>query len=166
MNNQRGFTLIELIIVIVVLGILAVTAAPQFINFSGDARTATVEGLQGAAKAASQSVHAKSLVDGTEALASSSISDPAVDLVYGYPAATAAGIFAAMDLDATEWNNVVAASWDAGANASVSDDDFLIYPADLTLTADGTTDPECYLYYTAAADADTKPVIGIVTTGC
>ena len=39
MRNQKGFTLIELIIVIVVLGILAVTAAPQFFNFSGDARS-------------------------------------------------------------------------------------------------------------------------------
>jgi len=48
MRNQKGFTLIELIIVIVVLGILAVTAAPQFINFSSDARTSTVKGLKGA----------------------------------------------------------------------------------------------------------------------
>lgn len=46
MKRQQGFTLIELIIVIVVLGILAVTAAPQFINFSSDARESTVKGAQ------------------------------------------------------------------------------------------------------------------------
>ena len=52
MRNQKGFTLIELIIVIVVLGILAVTAAPQFINFSSDARTSALKGMEGSIKGA------------------------------------------------------------------------------------------------------------------
>ena len=47
MRNQKGFTLIELIIVIVVLGILAVTAAPQFVDFSTDAKSSAVKGLKG-----------------------------------------------------------------------------------------------------------------------
>ncbi|MTJ01464.1 type II secretion system protein [Idiomarina piscisalsi] len=164
MRNQKGFTLIELIIVIVVLGILAVTAAPQFINFSSDARTSTIEGLKGAAKGASQTVYAKSLVAGTDDDASGSITDPAVDTVYGYPAATAAGLYAALDVDSADWGNVVAASW--SGNTAVTDGDLVIFPADLTTSADGSTDSECYLYYTAAADEDTKPVIGTVTTGC
>ena len=44
---QKGFTLVELIIVIVILGILAVTAIPKFINASDDARQNTVEQLLG-----------------------------------------------------------------------------------------------------------------------
>ena len=45
--QQRGFTLIELVIVIVILGILAVTAAPRFVDFQTDARIATLEGVEG-----------------------------------------------------------------------------------------------------------------------
>src|SRR5690554_1859819 len=62
-TQQKGFTLIELIIVIVVLGILAVTAAPQFFNFSSDARASTVKGMEGSVKAASALVYAKALLD-------------------------------------------------------------------------------------------------------
>ncbi len=52
MRRQNGFTLIELVVVIVILGILAVTAAPKFINLEGDARAAAVEGVAGAAASA------------------------------------------------------------------------------------------------------------------
>ena len=53
MKQQKGFTLIELIIVIIILGILAVTAAPRFFNFASDARASTVQGMEGSVKAAS-----------------------------------------------------------------------------------------------------------------
>ncbi len=50
--KQRGFTLIELVIVIVILGILAVVAIPQFIDLSGDANRAAVQGVAGALSSA------------------------------------------------------------------------------------------------------------------
>ncbi|RUO45398.1 prepilin-type N-terminal cleavage/methylation domain-containing protein [Idiomarina aquatica] len=175
MRNQKGFTLIELIIVIVVLGILAVTAAPQFINFSSDARTSTVNGLLGSAKAASEMVHGKALINSNDASVSIGNGN-SVDVTNGYPAATEAGIFAALDVEG-DWDNVVASGW--SGNTNVSDDDLVIFPTDLDVTADGSTDAECYVVYRAAVADDgsddtagteddfiAKPVITAVTNGC
>jgi MSHA pilin protein MshA len=63
-KKQVGFTLIELIIVIVLLGILAITAVPKFIDISSDAHRATMKQLEGSLKEASKLVYLKSVIEG------------------------------------------------------------------------------------------------------
>ncbi|EIK0774026.1 type II secretion system protein [Vibrio diabolicus] len=89
MKRQGGFTLIELVVVIVILGILAVTAAPRFLNLQDDARDSTLEGLKGAITGASGIVYGKSAIAGVETSSDSSISvgTDTIGVAYGYPKA-------------------------------------------------------------------------------
>lgn len=70
---QRGFTLVELIVVIVILGILAATALPRFVNLSGDARAAQMQAIAASMEAAKQLVQAKWLAAGSTAATSINI---------------------------------------------------------------------------------------------
>ncbi|OBT13491.1 MSHA biogenesis protein MshA [Vibrio sp. UCD-FRSSP16_10] len=105
MQKKRGFTLIELVVVIVILGILAVTAAPRFLNLQSDARESSLQGLKGAMLGAGSIVYSRSAIEGVETLPSHSVDN--IDVVYGYPAATSTGIGAAVDGLQDDWVQII-----------------------------------------------------------
>lgn len=64
--RNKGFTLIELVVVIVILGILSVTAAPKFLNLQRDAKIAALDAFVGAFNAANEIVMGKAAIAGVE----------------------------------------------------------------------------------------------------
>ncbi|SEK95884.1 MSHA pilin protein MshA [Colwellia chukchiensis] len=92
LQTQKGFTLIELVVVIVILGILAATAAPKFIDLTGDAKASVVQGVQGSVNSAINLVHAKAIVSNqTGATGEVLVNGEYYAVVYGYPTRAGAG---------------------------------------------------------------------------
>ena len=147
MKQKQGFTLIELVVVIIILGILAVTAAPKFINLQADARVAALGGLQGALNGANTLLYSKAALAGSQNAASASVENgegTAVALAFGNMQATSDSISAGADVDLTnDW--VLATS---GSSVTIRQTDA---PA------------SCILTYTPAASAGVSAEVSIVS---
>ena len=154
-KQQGGFTLIELIMVIVILGILAAFALPRFADFSGQAKTATVEGLAGAMRSASAIAHAAQLAAGDSGSTSVTIENVEITMIGGYPTADAAGIVAAAQIDGAEVST-------GGAGSAA-----ILYVA--PSGEDATAAGDCKVTYTAAnttAGSVAPATIEADTSGC
>lgn len=80
-KQQSGFTLIELVVVIVILGLLAATALPRFVNITADARFASVQGVAGGLRSAAALAKAQYLVTGSSAATTITAEGQLVDVL-------------------------------------------------------------------------------------
>ena len=138
-QKQGGFTLIELVVVIALLGILAAFAIPRFASLEREARAATTQGLSGSVRSAAAMAHGLHLATG---LAAVDMEGNTIDIVNGYP-------------DAETIADTLADS----TGFTVSDDG-----TTTTFAKTGVAGP-CEVEYTEAA-VNNPPSVVVDTSGC
>lgn len=151
--RQNGYTLVELMSVMVILGALTATALPKFADATGDARYVSLANARGALTSMSAMAHGKFM---SNKRSTQTLDDVTVTLVHGYPAATQASADAAgLSGDYTVYTQV------AGPTAStpnVAAGSMSIVPNSIAGTA---TAVNCYLVYEQASATSPAPRIKI-----
>ncbi len=181
MRKQTGFTLVELIIVIVILGILAVTAAPKFLNIQGDAHKATLQAIEGSMKTAENVVYGKAIIQSKQTLPNGTINnvEGTNDIVatYGYPDEAWTATWALL-LDVSVevvtagsgpagTPDFVATEGDASAGTPVDTTTLKIYPVSYWGDGSAAAIKDCYLEYDMdGTTATNTPTYNIVDTEC
>ncbi len=162
-TTQRGFTIIELVFVIAIIGILAAFAVPRFVDLQSDARRSNIRAMAGAARAASAMVHGKAIVEQKEKLGPGAATvtveggagDSTVKLAWGYPRGTADGMGNAVTLD---------------GNYKVSTDETAVpfsWIVEYTTDKTGATIiPNCSFTYTEPGAKGQAPSFSEDTSGC
>ncbi|MEF1217477.1 type II secretion system protein [Photobacterium damselae] len=154
MKRQGGFTLIELVVVIVILGILAVTAAPKFMNLQTDARNASLQGLKGAIQGAAGIVYGKAAINGIEAKDTATnlvVDGKTIQTIHGYPVATSVALSAVVQgLDNNkEWAPVSVANVTPGDTSTSA----IAYTFANKVPAGSAKATDCYVKYQAATSS-------------
>jgi MSHA pilin protein MshA len=145
-KRTQGFTLIELIVVILVLGILAAIAAPRFVDLTGKARIAALNGLRAAVSSASTLANALTVAQGNTPNQPVTIGGVNVLMTNYYPSQASGGIDAAVQFDSTTYQTTGTMTFQVRTAA---------------------TPGSCQFVYTAAAFTTQPPTISAATTtGC
>ena len=154
--RQRGFTLIELIVVIIILSILAATALPRFASLQTQARIAKLNAALGSVKGAAALAHAACLASQPECTGTLPMEGVSVTMVNKYPTANAAGIITAAGLTvgptSPDGYDVAGGGPTAGAI--------------LQIQVLGNDAPNCSFLYTAPGPNQSPIYSAPTTTGC
>lgn len=148
LKNSRGFTLIELVIVIIILGILAVTAAPKFLNLQDDARKAAAEGIAAAIKSAAAITYSRAMLAGVERDNPGEImvDGKPLETVYGYPRGRLTTLQQVVEID-SKW---VGKEGTSGGNVMFQDPQYVQSHGELGCAVEYTSPPDQYHAFSVA----------------